>query len=363
LIAAGLVADTGPESRAGRGRRGTGLSLSPSGPHGLGMEIGVDYLATCLVDLTGEVHAHRVRPGDNRRHTLPQVLARAAHAVRTTLGQAETLGVPVGGIGIAVPGLVEASSGLLRAAPNLSWQGVDIVAALRERVELGTLPVLVGNEADFAASAELWSGRQEELRDFVHVSGEVGIGAGLVVNGALFRGVRGFSGEIGHLCVDPSGPTCACGARGCLERLAGQEWILRQAGVWGGAPSDGRPPAELLDTLVGLLTGGDTTATQAVRAAGRWLGVGLASVVNVVDVPAVVLGGTYAALEPWLREPLEAELELRVVSAAWSPVRVVRSALGGEAAVRGAAAAAVRAIIADPDPYLIANLDPAETPE
>jgi predicted NBD/HSP70 family sugar kinase len=84
--------------------------------------------------------------------------------------------------------------------------------------------------------------------------------------------------------------------------------------------------------------------------------------VNVVDVPAVVLGGSYATLEPWLREPLEAELALRVVSAAWSPVRVVRSALGGEAAVRGAAAAAVRAIIADPDPYLIAHLDPAEMP-
>jgi predicted NBD/HSP70 family sugar kinase len=160
----------------------------------------------------------------------------------------------------------------------------------------------------------------------------------------LFTGVRGFGGEIGHLTVDPNGPECACGSRGCLERLAGLDSIMRAAGV--------RAP---FTTLIEHLAAGDDRAVTAVRAAATWLGIALSSVINVVDVPCVVLGGAYAELAPWLREPLAAELNRRVVSAAWSPVRITSSTLGAAAAVRGAAAAPVQAIIANPDGYLTAT--------
>jgi predicted NBD/HSP70 family sugar kinase len=348
MVTADLLAETGPQVRGGRGRRGTGLSLSPTGPHGLGVEIGVDYLATCLVDLTGEVHAPRIRAGDHRTASVAQVLARVARAVRTAFRDAERRGVPVGGIGVAVPGLVEASTGLLRVAPNLGWRRVDVRTEVRRRLDLAELRVLVGNEADFAASAELWCGSRPGVRDFLHVSGEIGIGAALVLDGRLFRGVRGFGGEIGHICVDPAGPECACGARGCLERVAGQEWILREAGVWDGPG----PPGVLLDELVDRLGSGEGPARRAVAAAGRSLGIALSAVLNAVDVPTVVLGGSYARLEPWLRPTLREELDRRVVSAAWSPVRLLPATLGAEAAVRGAAGAVVRAITADPDPYV-----------
>lgn len=348
LIEARLIVDTGPRARSGRGRRGTGLSVSDRGPHGLGAEIGVDYIATCLVDLTGTLHAYRVRPGDNRARTQRAVLAGLARAVRTALREADRRAVPVGGVGVAVPGLVEAGTGLLRLAPNLGWHKVDLAAALAERLPLAEVPVVVGNEANFAASAELVRGAHPGLRDFVHVSGEVGIGAGIVAGGALLTGVRGFGGEIGHICVDPSGPACGCGGRGCLERLAGLEAILGTAGLDLDAP-----PAVLVDRLVACLESGDTRAHAAVRSAGRWLGAGLATVLNVVDIPAVVLGGSYAALEPWLREPLAAELASRVVSADWSPVRLLASGLGPEAAAYGAGSAAVRAIIADPDTFIV----------
>lgn len=339
LVAAGLVATTGPQARDGRGRRGTGLSLSPAGPHGLGVEIGVDYLATCLVDLTGDMHAHRVRTGDNRRQSMRQVLARAARVVRTALADAAAMGVPVGGIGVAAPGLV-AASGVLQIAPNLGWREVDLRAELAGRVDLGDLPVVIGNEANLAASAELMRG---DLRDFVHVSGEVGIGAALVVGGALVPGVRGFAGEIGHVCVDPRGPVCGCAARGCLEAVAGQDALLRRAGI------TDLPPSRSIGTLAEQLASGDAAATDAVATAGHALGIALAAVVNVVDVPAVVLGGCYATLEPWLVAPLREELASRVVSATTAPVEVRRSVLGSEAAVRGAATAVVQRIIADPD--------------
>ena len=340
LIAADLVTETGLVARPGRGRRSTGLAPSPTGPHGLGVEIGVDYLATCLVDLTGGVHEHRVRPGDNRNQPAHSVLARAATAIDDALRAAR---VPVGGIGIAAPGLIEADSGLLRVAPNLGWRDLDVVAAIRAAIDhpdRTDLPIHIGNEADFAAAAEL--GAMDGPRDFILVSGEIGIGAGLVIDGRPFRGVRGFGGELGHVTVDPAGPVCGCGARGCLEPLAGLDAIMRAAGL------DHETP---LRTLCDRLAGGDTAARTAVRDAGRWLGIALAAVVNLVDVPCVVLGGSYAELAPWLRDAIARELEQRVVSAAWSPVRITGATLGGAAAVRGAGALPIRGIIADPDSY------------
>jgi predicted NBD/HSP70 family sugar kinase len=347
MITVDLVVEGAVAARSGPGRPGTALHLSPSGPHGLGVEIGVDYLATLLVDLTGAVRKRWIQPVDNRALSPAQVLGRVAEAVRTALAE----NVRLGGVGVAVPGLVESATGILRVAPNLGWREVDVRGELCRRVDLGDLPVLVGNEANFAALAELWHGVGSrdtvggaDKQTFVHVSGEIGIGAGIVVDGGLFEGVLGFGGEIGHVLVDPRGPRCACGSRGCLERLAGQEEILRQAGV--------ATPDELLVKLAA----DDGSAVGAVVSAAHWLGIALAGVVNLLDLPTVVLGGTFARLEPWLRGPLGAELDQRVVSAAWSPVEVLAASLGAEAAVHGAAGSAVRAILADPDAYITETL-------
>jgi predicted NBD/HSP70 family sugar kinase len=345
LIAAGLADGTGPVGQRGPGRPGVGLALSSAGPHGLGVEVAVDYLATCLVDLTGDVRARHVVEGDNRAASVEGVLDRAAGAVRNALAEAASLGVPVGGIGVAVPGLVEAPAGLLRSAPNLGWRDVPVGGELATRLG-DDVPIAVGNEADFAACAELWS--HPDVRDFVHVSGEIGIGSGIVVDGALFRGVRGFAGEIGHLPVDPGGPACGCGANGCLERMAGLERILADAGIDATAAA----PAESLPSLTARIEAGDPRAVAAVESAGRWLGVALSAVVNAIDVPAIVLGGSYAVLAPVLTDALRAELRRRVVSAAWAPPTVLVSELGNEAAVRGAATAATRTILDDPDAYI-----------
>lgn len=340
LVAARLVDETGPQSATGRGRRGTGLTPSPSGPHGLGVEIGVDYVATCLVDPTGGEHAHRVRPGDNRGRPAADVLADVAAAVEAATADAAGRGVPVGGLGVAVPGLVDGVTGVVRAAPNLDWSDVDVAAALG-----GELPVLVDNEANLAAVGELAAGL--DTPDFVLVSAEIGVGAGVVLDGAVRRGTHGFSGEIGHVCVDANGPVCSCGARGCLERVAGPEAILADAGVRTRAPLD-----LALAELATLLSEEDDMALAAAARAGTRLGLALAGVVNLLDVPAVVLGGGYARLHPWLAEPLRAELDSRVVAARWSPTRVLVSALGSKAAVYGAGQAALREILSDPDTYV-----------
>jgi len=387
LVAAGLVAELDRAASPARavGRPAAPLGLAPPGPLGIGLEINVDYLSTCTVDLSGEVRNRCVTARDFRGCPAGEVLDLAAERLAVAISRAVDVGVasgdavgpgavgpgavrPVDGVGgvrvaglaVAVPGLVQTGEQVLRIAPNLGWRDVAVLDELRarlaDRLPEG-LPMRLDNEANFGALGELWSGDHRNaaggpLQSFVHVSGEIGIGAGLVVHGGLFRGVRGFSGEIGHLPVRDGGPACRCGSVGCLEQVAGQDAILRAAGldVPAGSANGGADAA--LRELVARARAGRPEALAAITGAGRWLGTGIAALLNVVDVDAVVLGGSYARLAPWLREPVEAELSRRVLSAPWGPPRVLVSALGAEAAVRGAAISVVRDVIAHPAAYL-----------
>jgi predicted NBD/HSP70 family sugar kinase len=325
LLGGRLVSEVEPTPRAGAGRPATGLRLAADGPAGLGVEINVDYLAACVVDLSGEVRHHAVRHADQRPRRPEQVLDAAARLAAGAVGAADGQGLRVAGAALAVPGLV--SDGLIHRAPNLGWR--DVPAPAR----LAGLPVRVDNEANLAALGEL---RASRTADFIYISGEIGIGAGIVLDGRLFRGARGFSGEIGHVTIRPDGPACRCGARGCLEQYAGQESILAAAGVT--AATD---PAE---SIVELARAGHPGMLRALRDAGTALGVAAAGVVNLLDLDTVVLGGIYAPAEPWLGEHVAEQIRQRAVTAGWAPVTVRASALGPTATVVGAAGSVVRAI-------------------
>jgi predicted NBD/HSP70 family sugar kinase len=354
LIRARLVTELGPEARGKIGRPGSDLALNRTGYAGIGLEINVDYIAVCMANLVGEVRYLRVRPRDNRGQSPAKVLGRAVRMTRTAVELAEAARLTVAGLGVAVPGPVETDRGLLRLAPNLGWVDVPVAEILADRFAAHDLAVMVDNEANLAALGELWFGGHEDLDDFVHVSGEIGVGGGIVIDGELFRGVRGFAGEIGHVVVQPDGPPCRCGARGCLEQVAGQEAILRSAGLTGAVGTSIGQPRGSVAELLARARDGEPETLRAVESAGRALGIGLSATVNIVDPSTVVLGGLYAALEPWLTKPLLEELRERAITLKWSPVQVLASRLGPDAAVRGAAGAVVREVLADPSAVLAA---------
>ncbi|HEX3201988.1 MAG TPA: ROK family transcriptional regulator, partial [Actinomycetes bacterium] len=250
LIRARLVTELGPEARGKIGRPGSDLALNRTGYVGIGLEINVDYIAVCMANLVGEVRYLRTRPRDNRGQSPAKVLGRAVRMTRTAVELAEAARLTVAGLGVAVPGPVETDRGLLRLAPNLGWVDVPVAEILADRFAAHDLAVMVDNEANLAALGELWFGGHEDLDDFVHVSGEIGVGGGIVIDGELFRGVRGYAGEIGHVVVQPDGPRCRCGARGCLEQVAGQEAILRSAGLTGAVgTSIGQPHGSVAELL------------------------------------------------------------------------------------------------------------------
>jgi predicted NBD/HSP70 family sugar kinase len=339
LLGGRLLTEVEPAPRAGAGRPANGLTLAIDGPAGLGLEVNVDYLAACVVDLSGDVRQRLTQPGDQRPRTPDEVFADLAGLAAKARDGAVADGLRLAGVAVAVPGLVD-PEGVVRLAPNLGWRDVPVPAALALLDNLAdfALPLRVDNEANLAALGELHAappGRPS----FVYVSGEIGIGAGIVLDGDLFRGARGWSGELGHVTVDRDGPPCHCGSRGCLERYAGQEALLNAIGGDAGR-------------LAELAAAGDRTALRALDDAATALGVTLAGVVNLLDVDTVVLGGIYAPLAPWLGPTVQKELRGRVLTARWSPVTVRPSVLGGAAAVVGAAGSVVRSVLDHPTAWV-----------
>ncbi|MEV0720963.1 ROK family protein [Asanoa sp. NPDC050611] len=192
LVGGQLLAEVDPAPRLGAGRPAAGLVLHGYGPAGLGLEINVDYLAGCVVDLTGTVRHRAVRHGDQRPLTPDAVLRAVADLGAELRAEAAAAGRTVAGAALAVPGLVSAG-GQVHRAPNLAWHEVD-AAGILAGGPLSDLPLTIDNEANLAAVAELHAGGPA-LDSFVYVSGEIGIGAGIVLHRDLFRGARGWSGE------------------------------------------------------------------------------------------------------------------------------------------------------------------------
>ncbi|KUO07919.1 ROK family transcriptional regulator [Streptomyces sp. DSM 15324] len=331
LIRTGLLEELGPERPGRVGRPGSALAVSGRGPAGLGAEVGVDHLAVCVVDLRGEVRARAVRHGTNRGRSPEPVIGELADLLREAVAQAEGAGLWPAGLAVAVPGLIARDARTVVRAPNLGWHDTDLGALLP-----ADWPLTVDNEANFGGLAELWLGEQTP-QNFLHVSAEIGIGAAVVVDGRLLRGTRGFAGELGHVPVHPDGPRCGCGGRGCLEQYAGEEAVLRAAGL--------EPGGDRVGLLAGRAADGDAEVRRALHEAGTALGIALTGALNLLDPESVVLGGALAGLAPWLLPSLESELARRTAGPA-RPVSVSR--LGPEGPLLGAAHSVVRAVLDDP---------------
>jgi predicted NBD/HSP70 family sugar kinase len=360
LITLGLVAERPPERPRGVGRPAIPLTPAARTVVGLGLEVNVDYLGVRAVDLTGAVVAEWSHREDLRGSDPAAVLGalfRQARAVGATL---ESQGMRVVGSGLAVPGLADHPQGPLRLAPNLCWVETDIRSIAAEaaadadprwpaptpaRTAYLVDYLTVDNEANFAAQAELLRrAGSDSQRSFIYLSGAVGVGAALVIDGEIFGGGHGWAGEIGHTLVDPAGPRCACGARGCLEQYAGKRAILRAAGL---------PQDSDLDNLLADLAASnqaDSPCQTAIATAARALGIALASAVNLVDIAETVVGGDFTPLTKHLAPGILAELRNRVIAARWiNHDLVVRPAQAGQyAALTGAAWHALTRVTTDP---------------
>lgn len=337
LVQAGLVTELSPEPDSGRGRPAVRLTPRQGRFVSLGLEVNVGSLSARVVDLTGTVLAEEVVVGDFSG-TSPAAtmgdLSTLAHRVLATALRPRATFL---GSGLALPGLV--SPDALALAPNLGWRDIPLAELLAPVADLR--PVLVANEADLAAFAVAHPlpGVPSGPSSFVLVSGEVGIGAGIVIDHRMLTGAHGWSGEIGHICVDPAGPVCSCGATGCLEAYLGRRAFIRLAGLpAGSAPAD----------VVRAAREGSAEARRALDEGGAALGRALAAVINTVDIPLVVLGGNVAEVGEELLPAARREMSVRVLQSEWSQPEVRLAADSSRLAATGAAHRVLQRLVDDP---------------
>lgn len=274
--------------------------------------------------------------------------ARILDAGRDLMEAVELAPAEMHALGIASAGIVDRDRNLVLDAPNLRrWENYPLAA------NLGTafgVPAFLENDASAMTYGEWRCGAGRDRRHLLCLTLGTGVGGGLIIDGQPYRGARGAGGEIGHITLDRNGPACPCGSSGCLERYVGAPAIaVRAAELLG---RDSRPSAlrsraerELTPRVIReAATAGDTLAIEVLAATGAWLGVGLASLANVLDMERIVVGGGVAKAGDLILEPARRVLRERAMSVPGARVEIVAAALGNQAAVVGVALLALERV-------------------
>jgi glucokinase len=255
------------------------------------------------------------------------------------------------GIGIGSPGIVSMEDGMVRHPPNFAdWTEVPLAKLVRK---VFAHPVFVENDANCAAIAESRYGAGSDQKDFLFVIWGTGVGGGIILDRKVYRGPFGGAGEIGHVSIDYDGRKCNCGNCGCIEAYIGQRYLSQRTKEILEARSKGEPQSKIEQLVDGNLARiepaliskaaeeGDETATEILEEAGELLGYALASIVNVLDVRVVVIGGGISAAPQFVFKAIEAALKSRVLKPHQAGIRVVRAKLGNAAGIIGAASLAL----------------------
>ncbi len=338
LIAEGWLIESESVATRDIGRRPTPLFIDPTRLVLVGAEIGIESTRIVATSLLGQhVASAQVDRGADRG---PEAcIQRLGAALLTVRRQLDGAAQQVIGIGIGLPGGVDETTGFLHFAPNLGWRNVALGALLEAALadsELAGVPLFLQNEADVAALGELEFGSGAASDPLLYVSINHGVGAGVIVGDRLLIGSRGFAGEIGHTILQPGGPLCSCGRRGCAEALIGVRAML---------PSTARPlrqrRAAPLAGVARRLAAHDADTRRAVGAAGAFLGTLLQNLSAAYDPACIVLGGAGVELGDAFIEPALSTLR-DYCSAANLPVPTVRLSQRGADAVAVGAAALVR---------------------
>jgi glucokinase len=311
----------------------------------VGVDLGGTKIAAAVVTPSGEIVGREKEPTPRGRNPAA-VLAAIVEIVENVMVDADVKPRRLKGIGIGVPGIVDAAGGRVVAAPNVAIAGAPIASTLRRRFGA---PVTLGNDVNLGVLGERWLGAARGVDDVVGVFPGTGVGGGVICGGRLLTGAHGAAAELGHIVIDPGGPLCGCGARGCLEAYASRTAIERdiRAGAQASRPTDiaaingGRLDVIKSRVLAEALRRGDALVTDVMRAAAERLGDGCVAARHCFDPKLILLGGGLieacgSFILPIVRARIAADALFRRVGSC----RVAPSRLGDDATLLGAVALA-----------------------
>ncbi len=307
-------------------------------PQVIGVDLGGTNIKCALVAQDGSV-AHRLSMSTEAEAGARTVAQRICQAARQCLQQAGRTLEEVAGVGIGSPGTIDLAAGVVTFSPNLpGWHDVPLRRMVEE--ELGVSCALE-NDANAAALGEAWQGAGREAGSLVLLTLGTGIGGGIVLDGHVWHGSKGVAGEIGHMCIDPDGPECGCGNRGCLEAYASATAMVRRLreAIDAGAQTSLADRTEQLTArdIHRAAVAGDETARQNIAQTGRYLGVGVSNILHCLNPEVVAFSGGVTAAGDMLLEPLRQEVAWRTMEHNRRGVQICFAELPDDAGIIGAA--------------------------
>ncbi len=332
--------ETGPTTG---GRRPILLSINPHFGYVVGIDMGATHLGLVVTDFSAHVleeteHPFSVADGPDK------CLEQIHHHLADLLSRLKLSAEQITTIGMGVPGPVVADTGEVSAPPIMpGWDEYPIRTHLEE---LWHVPVSIGNDAEFGALGEWAYGAGRRENNLAYIKVGTGVGAGLLLDGHIYRGTTGCAGEIGHITIQEDGPLCTCGNHGCLEAMAGGSAIARNARdaiVAGKRTQLSAIRAEniLAVNVAAAAQRGDLVAQEIITEAGEHLGIAIASLVNLFNPSMVVIGGGVSQIGDLLLDPIRKTVKERSLNSASKVVRITSAVLGRRASSIGAVVHAI----------------------
>ncbi|WP_430735855.1 ROK family transcriptional regulator, partial [Gracilibacillus dipsosauri] len=295
LIDEKLINESGTGESSG-GRRPVMLLLNETAGFTIAVDLGVKSMLGVLTDLRGHIVAEkRVKFSDNKYEEVLPLLYELIDHLNNAAPPSE---YGVVGIGVGVPGVVT-NEGEILLAPNLGWKKVPLQQLLHNKYQI---PITVENEANAGAYGEKVYGIGQKSQEIVYTSISIGIGVGLILDGKLYKGLRGFSGELGHMTIKMDEDPCRCGNKGCWELYASEQALLDQAEASGYKDAT-------LDQLMEAAKNGEEKALQLFEDLGDYLGVGITNIIHIFNPEQVVIGNTVSIAERYILPAIEKRIE------------------------------------------------------
>lgn len=324
LLEEDLLFESGPGVSSG-GRRPVILHFNKDAGYAIGIDIGVNYVLSVLTDLKGTILIEKSQTLS--RTTYASIMDILQNMIQSLMDEMPKSRYGIIGIGVGVPGIVN-NEGAVLLAPNLGWSNIQ----LKEELEkLYSVPVIIENEANAGAVGEQNFGLGQNHENILYISAGIGIGVGIIVNRQLYKGINGFSGEMGHMIIDMNGKRCNCGSRGCWEAYASEQALLEM--------SD--PSIESLEVLLELAKNGDEKAKHLFEEIGNYLGLGINNIINTFNPEQVIIGNRLALAKEWIEAPIRDTIEKHTLAFHQNDLQLNFSKLGKYSTSLGVSAFAV----------------------
>ncbi len=336
LIEDGLIFEK-QEGDSRGGRRPILLALDGSRACVVGIKLAEEHATFALANLNSDVLArHHVELGARDPTSVSDLLAAG---VRSLLAQAGVDRSRLLGIGVGLAGVIDSAAGICLVSPHNAWRNVPFATLLEDRLEF---PVYLDNNVNTLTRMEQLYGLGQHIRDFLVVTIGRGVGMGMVISGQVYRGSRGGGGEFGHIVIDPEGPVCTCGNRGCLETFVAEPWLLRRAALNG---LDVATPEDLIRAA----EDGNAVALETLARAGRVLGNALASLVNLLNPALIIISGEGVRDGRFLLGPMRAAMDEHIFDQLGVGMELRIEPLGDDAWALGAASLVLGRIFRTPE--------------